>query len=146
MRIFVTDKRFSCSVCLDRIVFIVRRFPVIEEIVRDPWALFMIVEPSRMTVKLGEGLKSLKNILDVCTALDALKRDVLTVEGTVIEVPINSIVLLLRTDCCALNVILLIMLMALANASSHVMLRADMKFPDDTELVNETGPTKLAEV
>jgi hypothetical protein len=146
MRIFVTDKRFSCSVCLDRIVFIVRRFPVIEEIVREPWALFIIVEPSRRAAKLGEGLKSLKNILDVSTAFDALKRVVLTVDGTVIDVPINSIVLLLRTDCCALNVILLIMLMAFAKASSHVMLRADMKFPVDTELVNDTGPMKLAEV
>lgn len=146
MRIFVTDKRFSCSVCLDRIVFIVRRFPVIEEIVKEPWALFIIVEPSRRAAKLGEGLKSLKNILDVSTALDALKRDVLTVDGTVIDVPINSIVLLLRTDCCALNVILLIMLMAFAKALSHVMLRAVKKFPVDTELVNDTGPMKLAEV
>jgi hypothetical protein len=127
-------------------VFIVRLFPVIEEIFREPCALFMIVEPSRTAAKLGEGLKSLKNILDVCTALDALKTTVLIVEGTVIEVPINSIVLLLRIDCCALNVMLLIMLMAFANALSHVMLRADRKFPVDTELVNDTGPTKPAEV
>jgi hypothetical protein len=39
-----------------------------------------------MNVKLGEGAKLLKNILDVSTALDALKNDVLIVDGTVIEV------------------------------------------------------------
>jgi hypothetical protein len=99
-----------------------------------------------MDVKLGEGVKSLKNILDVSTAFDALKKDVLTVDGTVIDVPINSIVLLLRTDCCALNVMLLMIFMAFAKALSHVMLRAERKFPVETELVNDTGPTKLAEV
>jgi hypothetical protein len=36
--------------------------------------------------------------------------------------------------------------MAFAKALSHVMLRAVKKFPVDTELVNDTGPTKLAEV
>ena len=146
MRIVVADKVLRTSVCFEKITFVVRLFPTIEEIVRVPCALFMIVEPSRTDVKLGEGVKSLKNILDVCTAFDALKRVVLTVDGTVIEVPINSIVLLLRTDCCALKVILLMILMAFANALSHVMLRADRKFPVETELVNDTGPTNPAEV
>jgi hypothetical protein len=146
VRIVVPDKVLRTSVCFEKTTFVVRLFPLIEEIVREPWALPMIVEPSNMDVKLGEGVKSLKNILDVSTAFDALKKDVLTVDGTVIDVPINSIVLLLRTDCCALNVMLLMILMAFAKALSHVMLRAERKFPVETELVNDTGPTKLAEV
>ena len=146
MKIVVPDKVLRTSVCFEKTTFVARLSPLIEEIVKEPWALPMIVEPSRMDIKLGEGVKSLKNILDVCTAFDALKKDVLTVDGTVIEVPINSIVLLLRTDCCALKVMLLMILIESIKALSHVMLRAERKFPVETELVNDTGPTKLAEV
>ena len=146
MKIVVPDKVLRTSVCFEKTTFVVRLSPLIEEIVKEPWALPMIVEPSSMDVKLGEGVNSLKNILDVSTAFDALKKDVLTVDGTVIEVPINSIVLLLRTDCCALKVMLLMILMESIKALSHVMLRAERKFPVETELVNDTGPTKLAEV
>jgi hypothetical protein len=146
VKIVVPDKVLRTSVCFEKTTFVVRLSPLIEEIVKEPWALPMIVEPSSMDVKLGEGVNSLKNILDVSTAFDALKKDVLTVDGTVIEVPINSIVLLLRTDCCALKVMLLMILMESIKALSHVMLRAERKFPVETELVNDTGPTKLAEV
>jgi hypothetical protein len=146
VRIVVADKVLRTSVCFEKTTFVVRLFPVIEEIVKVPPVFVVRVEPRSMDVKLGEGVKSLKNILDVCTAFDALKRVVLTVDGTVIEVPINSIVLLLRTDCCALKVMLLIILMESIKALSHVMLRAERKFPVETELVNDTGPTKLAEV
>jgi hypothetical protein len=82
----VADKVLRTSVCFVKITFVLRLFPTIEEVARVPCALFMKVEPSRMNVKLGEGAKSLKNILDVSTALDALKNDVLIVDGTVIEV------------------------------------------------------------
>jgi hypothetical protein len=146
VRIVVADKVLRTSVCFEKITFVIRLFPVIEEIVKVPPVFVVRVEPSSMDVKLGEGVKSLKNILDVSTAFDALKKDVLTVDGTVIEVPINSIVLLLRTDCCALKVMLLMILMESIKALSHVMLRAERKFPVETELVNDTGPTNPAEV
>jgi hypothetical protein len=146
VKIVVADKVLRTSVCFEKTTFVVRLCPLIDEIVKGPPVFVVRVEPSSIDVKLGEGVKSLKNILDVSTAFDALKRVVLTVDGTVIEVPINSIVLLLRTDCCALKVMLLIILMESIKALSHVMLRAERKFPVETELVNDTGPTKLAEV